>query len=219
MAFLETPRFPVTMSHDSRMGPRFLTDVVVYANGAEFRNSRWSLPLLTFNAAYKMLTRSQLIDIYDLFLVSKGRANGFRVKDFFDFTSAANGRDTPTNLDQTLGTANGVLTQFQLIKTYTKGANSINRTTKKPVASTTVVAVNSVAQTVGVDFTVDTTTGVITFTSAPSSGAVTAGFEFDVPCRFDIDDFSQVQIALNAASASDDVLSVGDIPLVELRNP
>ena len=58
----------------------------------------------------------------------------------------------------------------------------------KPVTGTLLVAVNGIAKISGADFTADFTTGVISFTAAPASGAqVTAGFQFDVPVRFDTD--------------------------------
>jgi uncharacterized protein (TIGR02217 family) len=58
---------------------------------------------------------------------------------------------------------------------------------------------------------VDATTGLVTLAVAPPAGsAVTAGFEFDVPVRFDID-----HLAVNVAA-----FEAGDIPtipLVEIR--
>ena len=52
------------------------------------------------------------------------------------------------------------------------------------------VAVAGVEQTAGTHFNVDHATGVVTFTGGqhPAMGqSVTAGFEFDVPVRFDTD--------------------------------
>ncbi|RMD47084.1 MAG: TIGR02217 family protein, partial [Alphaproteobacteria bacterium] len=63
----------------------------------------------------------------------------------------------------------------------------------------------------GVDWEVDVTTGVITFTTAPGDGAeVTAGFEFDVPVRFDTDRIS-VSVARFRAG------EVPSVPVVEIR--
>lgn len=79
----------------------------------------------------------------------------------------------------------------QLTKVYASGAYSWTRTITKPVAGTVKVAKAGVLQTSG--FSVDTTTGIVTFTNAPASGvAVTAGFEFDVPVRFDTDELPVV---------------------------
>jgi uncharacterized protein (TIGR02217 family) len=65
----------------------------------------------------------------------------------------------------------------------------------------------------GDTFTVDTTTGMVTFLAGhiPASGAaVTAGFLFDVPVRFDTD-YLEVDLSAFAAGA------IPKIPLVEIR--
>ncbi|MGL4263599.1 MAG: DUF2460 domain-containing protein, partial [Afipia sp.] len=65
----------------------------------------------------------------------------------------------------------------------------------------------------GTAFTCDFTTGVVTFLPGhiPASGAaVTAGFMFDVPVRFDTD-YLEVDLSAFAAGA------IPKIPLVEIR--
>ncbi|HSC17810.1 MAG TPA: DUF2460 domain-containing protein, partial [Rhizomicrobium sp.] len=114
-----------------------------------------------------------------------------------------------TPLDQNIGTGDGTTTQFQLIKTYTSGPSSWMRTIGKPVAGTARVAVAGVEQTSGI--AIDHTTGLITFDSAPATGAaITAGFEFDTPARFDTDSLS---INLSNFTAGE----IPSIPLVEIR--
>jgi uncharacterized protein (TIGR02217 family) len=62
-----------------------------------------------------------------------------------------------------------------------------------------------------VNFTLDALTGIVTFQSVPALGAIiTAGFEFDVPARFDTD---QLKINLAHFDAGD----IPDIPVVEIR--
>ena len=76
---------------------------------------------------------------------------------------------------------------FQLVKRYGSGLRDHVRLISKPVAGSVVVAVNG---TPAANFTVDTTAGLVTFQagSIPGVGVeVTAGFEFDVPVRFDTD--------------------------------
>ena len=85
-----------------------------------------------------------------------------------------------------IGTGDASETTFQLVKLYELGANVVSRTIRKPVSGTVVAGIDGVSKTLGVDFTVNTASGLITWTTAPGSGLdVTAGFEFDVPCRFD----------------------------------
>lgn len=75
------------------------------------------------------------------------------------------------------------------------GSDPLIRPIKKPAGTTSAntalrVFVNAVEQTEGVDYTVDPTTGVVTFSVAPPLGqTVEADYLFDVPVRLNSDDF------------------------------
>jgi len=74
------------------------------------------------------------------------------------------------------------------------------------------VAVAGVEAGEGTEFICDATTGLVTFTTGhePAIGAaVTAGFLFDVPVRFDTD-YLEVDLSAFAAGA------IPKIPLVEV---
>ncbi len=61
------------------------------------------------------------------------------------------------------------------------------------------------------DWTLDTAAGTVTFVTRPEPGAeITAGFEFDVPVRFDTD-----RIAVSVASFR--AGEVPNVPVVEVR--
>ncbi|MEC7300092.1 MAG: DUF2460 domain-containing protein, partial [Pseudomonadota bacterium] len=113
--------------------------------------------------------------------------------------------------DQLLARGDGDTHDFQLIKSYRSGQQEVARVIAKPVAGTLRVGVNGSELREGVDFSVDLTTGRIVLDEAPVTNAeVTAGFEFDVPVRFDTD-----RIATSVAS-----FQAGDmpnVPVVELR--
>ena len=133
-----------------------------------------------------MRNKTQLATLISYFHAMAGRAHGFRYKDHSDYSSADVMTDPITDTDQTIGTGDNSEVDFQLIKTYTEGALSRVRNITKPVAGTTVVALDGTPQPAG--WSIDTTTGIITFDSAPGTDViVTAGFEFDVPCRFGTD--------------------------------
>lgn len=103
----------------------------------------------------------------------------------------------------------GATTTFQLIKLYQSGAQSWSRTIRKPVAGTTVIALNAVGQASG--WSVDTATGIVTCTATPGVGViVTAGFEYDVPVRFDTD---ELPVTLDIERTG----SITSVPLVEIR--
>jgi uncharacterized protein (TIGR02217 family) len=83
------------------------------------------------------------------------------------------------------------------------------RSIQKPVAGSVHVAVAGTPLATG--WTVDTTTGIVTFASAPATGAaVTAGFEFDVPARFDTD---KIEVNLEQFNLG----SIPRIPVLEVR--
>jgi len=114
---------------------------------------------------------------------------------------------TPAPIDQVIDTGDGHTTAFALTKTYISGAGSWTRAIAKPVDGSVRVAVGGVESHA---FTCDVTTGLVTFTSAPTDGAaITAGFEFDCPVRFDSDALS-VNLAQFAAG------EIPSIPLVEV---
>jgi uncharacterized protein (TIGR02217 family) len=85
-------------------------------------------------------------------------------------------------MGQLLGTGDDTQTQFQLVKHYPSGSVVEVRTITKPVAGTVRVYLDDVEQ--ASVWSVDTTTGLVTFSAAPALGVeVTADFEFDVPVR------------------------------------
>lgn len=198
MSFAEV-QFPADISYGSAGGPEYSTDVVVTHGGHEQRNSNWSEARLRYNVAYGVRTEAQLQALIAFFRARKGQADGFRFKDWTDYQGVA----------QSLGTGDGAETEFQLVKHYTSGATTRTRTVTKPVNGTVDIYLNSVLQESGV--TVDTETGIVTFSSPPGGGvAVTADFEFDVPVRFATD-------RLSARLDSYGVYSALEIPLIEVR--
>ena len=209
MPFLETPRFPDSISYGSMGGPGFNTTVIEIKSGYEQRNVNWTNARHKYDVAYGVKTIEQLEDLIDYFQAVGGKAYGFRYKDWADYKSVHTSQTVGIS-DQVLGTGDGATTQFQLIKKYTKGAFSRTRSINKPVAGTVRVSIDDVEQTETTDFTVDTTTGIITFVAAPANGEVVkAGFQFDVPVRFDTDQLS--------VSIDDYNQGAAQVPLIELK--
>lgn len=198
MSFVET-RFPVDISFGSSGGPEYSTDIVITGSGYEKRNVNWAAARAKYNVAHGVKTQTQLDELIAFFRARKGRAIGFRFKDWADYKGVA----------EVIGTGDGSETEFQLIKNYTSGSVTEIRTITKPVSGTINIYKDAVLQSSGVS--VNTQTGVFTFTSAPANGVIiTADFEFDVPVRFDTD-------RLSASLDSFGSNSWNDIPLVEVR--
>lgn len=201
MDFLESPRFPLEIGRHSTGGPQFCTDIISLRSGHEQRNARWSYPRHRYDVASGIQTEKDLNTLRDFFYSVKGRWMGFRFKDWADFTSSAC-NEPITVLDQVIGIGDGVKKDFQLQKNYTSGTATLSRRIVKPVANTVVIAVNH--ENISEDhWQIDFDTGVVTFTKAPvENDLITAGFEFDVPCRFDTDQLMVQWATMNFGGVS-----------------
>ena len=207
MAFHEV-RFPDNVSRGARGGPERRTQVVELASGDEERNASWANSRRRYDVAYGIRRADDLAAVVAFFEARNGRLHGFRYKDWADYKSCLPSQAI-TATDQQIGTGTGSQQTFQLGKRYASGAQTWVRTVAKPVAGTVRVALGMVEQLSG--WTLDTTTGVINFTTAPAGGVIVrAGFEFDVPVRFDSD-------TLDMTLDFERLGSITAIPLLEIR--
>ena len=198
MSFHET-QFPTDISYGSTGGPSFHTTIVELGSGFEQRNVDWAQARARYNVAWGVKSDTQLEALIQFFYARKGRAYGFRYKDWSDYDAT----------DVEIGVGDASEDQFQLIKKYTSGAVTYSRNIFKPVSGTVKIYLDDIEQ--GSGWTVDTTTGVIDFTSPPGNSVrIDADFEFDVPVRFDVDHLS---LSLDEYGIN----SALDIRLVELR--
>jgi uncharacterized protein (TIGR02217 family) len=205
MAF-HSVRFPLDVALGARGGPERATDIVTLASGREERNSRWAHSRRRYNAGYGVKSRADMQAVLAFFEERRGRFHSFLWRDALDFSSSGIASVSPT--DQAIGLGDATATAFQLSKTYGASFDPYVRPITKPVAGTVRVAVGGVEASSG--WRVDTATGVVTFDAAPADGAaITAGFLFDVPVRFDID---RLDIELSSFDAAD----APAIPLIEV---
>ena len=193
--------FPVPLALAASGGPERKTEVVTLASGAEARNALWMGSRRRWDVGSAVTRLDTLQAVVAFFEARGGRLNGFRFRDVLDDRSCAPG-GTVSAVDQAIGTGDGEAVNFQLVKAYGTYARRI----LKPVAGSVLVAVDGVAVSAGVD----ETTGIVTLGSAPAEGAaVTAGFRFDCPVRFDTD---KLDVNLEAFGAG----RILSIPLIEL---
>ncbi len=204
--------FPLDIALRSAGGPERRTDIVALGSGREERNARWAHSRRRYDAGYGIKTLDALSSVVAFFEERRGRLHGFRWRDRLDQSSAAPGAAvSPT--DQLIGAGDGANATFQLAKSYGSIYAPYQRPVTKPVASSVRVAVAGTEVAAGVAFTCDTTTGIVTFLAGhiPAAGAaVTAGFYFDVPVRFDTD---YLEVDLSAFAAG----QIPKIPLVEIK--
>lgn len=207
VAFHET-QFPPAISYGSKGGPKRLTQVVTLKSGFEERNQAWKHSRRKYDASIGLRNIKDLHLVLDFWEARRGRLYGFRWKDWADYKSAP-GRLEATDTDQIIAAGDGSTTEFQLVKRYSDGGEEYVRPITKPVVGTVTVSLDDVSQPSG--WTLDSTTGKITFSSAPGNGVIIkAGYEFDVPVRFEDDD---IQIQVDAFQAG----SIPAINVIEIR--
>lgn len=209
MAFHDI-RFPANLSFGSVGGPERRTEIVTLANGFEERNTPWAHSRRRYDAGVGLRSLDDVETLIAFFEARAGQLHGFRWKDWSDHKSCPPGV-TPGPLDQLIGIGDGIARLFKLQKTYVSGLQTYTRPILKPVAGSVLVAVAEDPKVEGQEFSVSADTGEVTFTLPPELGTrVTAGFEFDVPVRFDTD---VIQTSVASFQAGD----VPNVPIVEIR--
>jgi uncharacterized protein (TIGR02217 family) len=204
--FLESPRFPDNIAFGAVVGPTYLTVVNTVYSGRDGRIPAWTQSRIRFDVGRRTMNAADTSALDAFFRAVKGRAYGFRIKDWTDYsTTAAQG------VLLTTGTT-GV---YQLAKQYVTGALSENRLIQKPVVGTVAVYKNGTSITSGL--TLDTTTGLVTISPTPSGGDVlTWSGQFDVPVRFDADEMKK-QIMDRNGAGGDLLVDWDSIPIIEIR--
>lgn len=210
--FIDQTLSPCVAGYPCISSPRWVTDITQVDSGAEQANQRWSNPLHTFRLPDAVRTQDVVDAVRNHWLVMRGPFHTWPWRDPLDFASVAlvtpNVAPTISDTDQPLGTGDGVTREFQLVRRYTVGGQIYTRNIELPIVSTVVVGfvppVSNPSYTLP-SWTVSRPGGVVTFDSAVEDGtALTAGYLFDVPVRFESDDaFEGVLTTLNLAGYSD----------------
>lgn len=208
MAFHEV-RLPARLAFGSTGGVERRTEIVTLGSGFERRSTPWAQGRRRYLIGANLKSLDDMATLTAFFEARNGRLYGFRFRDFADFRSCAPSAAI-TPLDQRLGVGDGVRTTYELIKRYGDGETAVDRRIHKPVGGTVRIAVG--ADELNPEaFEIDLTTGAVTLASPPAAGAVvTAGFEFDVPVRFDAD---RIDVTLESFAAG----RMAAAPLIEVR--
>jgi uncharacterized protein (TIGR02217 family) len=185
MAFLESPRFPESIAFGAVGGPEFSTTVVQTIGGKEQRTGHFVYPKQKWDVSPGVRAVSEMLALRSFFLNARGQLHGWRFQDLTDYIV--------THSDGVVAAITS--TTFQLQKKYVSGSQTMLRKIIKPVAA---VAVEVKVSGSVVSATVDTTTGIVTISSAPTAANVTWAGQFDVPMRFDFDHMQASAIDRNA---------------------
>ena len=217
MAFLDI-EFPRKLKFHSLGGPRFSTNVNTGFGGAEQRNQNWAgsrnkytVQLVT--PATGISSRRQYVDALNaLSRIAVGKGNSFRFYDATDHSLA----------DQVIGTGNGVLTTFQLIKTYTIGPYSATRIITKPIMAPAVDylgnAISASLVITPTPLSVNPATGIVTYGSPPGGPITVVSGDFHVPVRFDTDEMP-FEVSESNVKADQMIISINGLTLVETFPP
>jgi uncharacterized protein (TIGR02217 family) len=202
--------FPLAVSFGATGGPERKNEIVQLASGREKRNARIALSRRSYDAGTGVRSLDDLYDVLAFFEARRGSLYAFRFRDPFDMKSCRPDI-APGPLDQVLGTGDGTRINFPLVKNYGEGALAYARPIVKPVSGTLRVAVAG-AEASPADFSYDDVACAVVFAAgaAPTGGqAVSAGYEFDVPVRFDTE---RIEIGLHSFKAG----QIPSIPLMEV---
>lgn len=204
MSFHEVS-LPARLAFGSTGGVERRTEVVTLASGAERRSTPWAHGRRRYLVGAGLRSLADMAELTAFFEARRGRLHGFRFRDFADCRSCAPNA-SPAALDQMIGEGDGETRSFQLTKAY----GDYSRIIRKPEAGSISLAVDGEVVSPSA-FVVDPATGLATLDVAPPEGAaVTAGFLFDTPVRFDAD---RLDITLEGFEAG----RLGAVPLIEIR--
>ena len=205
---IDGDRFPDRISRGARIKVARKTQIVGLVDGREERNASWRNSRRSYDVGFNVRTPDDLAEVIAFHEARRGRLGAFRFRDWLDYKSSLPSQPVAAT-DQVIGTGDGASDEFQLIKAYGDAAGEWVRTIRYPVPGSVLIAFDGVEQASG--WTVDATTGLVTFDTAPAEDVeITAGFEFDVPVRFDTD-------LLQERREFEELGSIGSVPLVEVR--
>ena len=158
-------RFPLEVGNGAGGGPEFLTQVAETVSGSEQRASMWAQGRLRYDAGLGVRSEADLALVQRFFRARKGQAHAFRFCDPLDHGSAD--EDMAGPYDQHLGTADGIQTDFPLVKRYGEGEDAEVRRITRPRRNSVQVAVNGSRVSDG--WTVEPG-GILRFDTAPEAG-------------------------------------------------
>ena len=188
--------FPESISIKSSYIIEYNTIINKSKNGSELRISNYDYPLLSYNVINDLKTKRELEEIINFFKLVKGRAYGFKFKDWLDYKA----------INQNIAIANGEQTEFQLMKTYNINNKIQIRKITKPANISIFINQQNITQNININYN----NGIITFNTPPEKDAIiTATFDFYVPVRFDND---KIEIIMK----NEKVGEIKDLKIVEL---
>lgn len=177
MTFIDQ-RLPQELELGAIRREREMLDIVRTDGGYEVRNARHSQATYEYEISLPPgeFDDSVTTALEDMFKASRGGLYAFRFRDWDSYNNALT--------DEVIGTGDGATTTFQITRTTTVGGVSSVRNITRPVSAFTI-KLDGVTQVSG--YSVNYSTGVVTFTAAPALDVViSVSGTYDIPVRFDM---------------------------------
>lgn len=166
--------FPADIAYGATGGPEFFTDIVTSSSGYEQRSDNWFNARCRYNLASAIKTKEQIEQLIAFFRITKGRAIGFRFKDWSDYQLKK----------QEIAITDGITTRFQIIKSYEFSGFKYIRKIFKPISNSFKIYLDEKE----VFPEIDAREGKIIFIDPPKQGQkIIIDGEFEVAVRFDSD--------------------------------
>ena len=176
MSYFHDVNLPNFISIYAKGGPYFQTSIISTASGREVRSTDRTDALNRYIIENCKLNNDQFTQFNAFFRARKGMVYAFRMRDYADCKV----------VDQVIAEGNDHLQQFQLFKNYNDDYCKYIRKITKPTQGTITSFVNQKS----VSPVVDCSTGIISLSEPlPLGYSLTASFTFDVPVRFNSDNF------------------------------
>lgn len=199
----EDVAFPIELGLRASVIPTFSTNVLTSTSGHEYRNVNWSQGRMRFDAGPGLRSDEELKQLIAFFRARRGSAQAFRFRDPYDFSSNEM-TAAPTMMDEVIGAGDGVSSTFNLVKSYGAERRRITR----PAAQSVVVAIDGLQQQG--NWRLGPYGAIVFDDPPPAQSTITAGFEFDVPVRFESD---QLEINHSTFLAGE----APSVPMIEIR--
>lgn len=213
--------------YNTRGGSAFSTNVVIMDSGFEQRSQNWQNSRGRWEFGLRQANGSDTRDLNGFFRLRRGKFQGFRLKDWGNYT-VTHLPLTERNV-VTQGVINlipGSTTVGQMYKKTTDRAGTsdvdLQRIAKPITSIAPAVYKDDILLTEVGDWEVDLSTGLVTFTAPPGAAVLTWEGEFDMPVRFDTDEFLPTFVAgtptfTEPPDLSEVYFELPSLPIVEIR--
>ena len=171
MSFIESRPLDNYIALGSSAGPNYQTEIIELSSGVEQRNQAWEYPRHRYVIGISAGKSTKIETLRQLFNSTRGAFNGFRFKDFNDYSTATVQGDDVAYDDQEITDGDGSTLTYQALKNYTTLTTTAQRKISKLVAGSFVTGFTGTSPTAwsvpdaGSRWAVDDLTGIITYSA------------------------------------------------------